>query len=616
MTKVYWGTLLSLFLFSLSAHAQVNGPQAVAGEYIVKFKKSSGVGGGLKVVGKLGSSISVKTVFSGSSMMHVKVTSEAAKNALMSSPDVDFVEPNYILSVNPTEVSSLGAPPESTDEYVQSGAAVQVKESWNIQKPYNEGSKVTVAVIDTGVDTSHPLINDSGAVWTNATELSGTAGVDDDNNGYIDDIYGWNFDAHSANVYDDNDHGTHVAGIILGVGQDVTAAPVRESKVKIMALKFLDANGAGSTSSAVSAILYAVRNGAKVINNSWGGSSYSQSLHEAYTYAYNNGVVIVSAAGNSNSDNDSSPMYPANLDTPNNIAVAASDDSDNRASFSNYGATKVSVAAPGVRILSSVPGSGCLEQGCFMMMSGTSMATPFVAGMAALILREASQLSAYQVKSIILATADGVSALNGKVTTGARVNVLSAITSAISSAATAGWSPSYDPDYKASRSPASETTGSASPAGCGLVKAFIDSAGSGGSGGAAGNAADIFLVLTVLFLPLIVALNLRSRISVAKVANRRVFERFALHKQASLQMSDQIINITTADISLGGISFSSDAGFEKGQIIELKFADGSQTIQAEVVRSHNNVYGLKFLDVTDEAKTEIQSWTQGLAPTT
>lgn len=621
MLKSSWGLSLLICLISFSSYAQVSGPQAVAGEYIVKFRKSSGgVAGGLKMVGKLGSSLAVKGVI-GSSLMHVKVNSEAAKDALLANPDVEFIEPNYLLSVNPTEVSQLGSPPSSSDEYLQSGsdANARVTDSWAIQKPYDQGSKVTVAVVDTGLDKSHKLFADSGAIWTNSAEANGTSGVDDDGNGYVDDVYGWNFAANSANNSDDNDHGTHVAGIILGIGQDVVAYPVRESKVKIMALKFLDANGSGSTSSAVRAIYYAVNSGAKVINNSWGGSSYSQSLHEAYTYAYNNGVVIVSAAGNSNSNNDSTSMYPANLDTPNNISVAASDDSDRRASFSNYGVGTVNVGAPGVRILSSVPGSGCIDPGCFQMMSGTSMATPFVAGMAALILREAPQLSAYQVRGVILGSIDAVSGLADKVATGGRVNVYKAITSAINSASTAAWSPSYEPDYKASRSPASEEAGGGAAAGCGLVKAIVDIEGGGGAGGSAGTAADIFLVLTVLFLPLIVALNLRAKQVVARVsmADRRVFQRFALAKQATLQIGeDQQVNITTADISLGGISFSSATGLEKGQIIEVKFADGSQSVRAEVVRTGTNgVYGLKFLDVSDEVKFEIESWTEGLAPT-
>ena len=410
MSSLKRGTLsllvVGLLLALPNANAQVNGPQAVAGEYIIKFRtsKTIGVGGNLRAMGKLGASVSVKTVFGLSNMMHVKISSVAAKNALAENPDVEFLEPNYILSVNPSEVSALGSAPQPTDDYVQSGAdtKVRVSDSWAIQKPYNQGSKVVVAVIDTGLDTTHELFSQSGGVWSNTAEINGAAGVDDDGNGFVDDKYGWNFNGGNANVYDDNDHGTHVAGIILGVGQDVVAYPVRESKVRIMPLKFLDADGSGSTSNAVSAIYYAVRNGAKVINNSWGGSSYSQALHEAYTYAYNNGVVIASAAGKSNSNNDSVAMYPANLDTPNNIVVAASDNNDARASFSNYGQTSVSVAAPGVRILSSVPGTGCLAPGCYQLMSGTSMATPFVAGLAALILREAPQLSAYQVKSLIV----------------------------------------------------------------------------------------------------------------------------------------------------------------------------------------------------------------------
>lgn len=619
MSNVLWGTLLALTFSALPGYAQVNGEQAVAGEYIVKFKKKSGVGAGLKMVNKLGSSVAVKAVFAGSGMMHLKVDSEAAKNSLYSNPDVEFIEPNYILSVNPTEQSALGSPPEQTDSYIQSGAdqRARVTESWNIQKPYDQGSKVVVAVIDTGLDVNHLLFKDSGGLWENTAEKNGTPGVDDDGNGYIDDVYGWNFNKNTANIYDDNDHGTHVAGIVLGVGQDVVAAPVRESKVKIMGLKFLDANGSGSTSAAVNAIYYAVQKGAKVINNSWGGSAYSQSLHEAYTYAHNNGVVIVSAAGNSNSNNDNVSMYPSNLDTPNNISVAASEDSnDNKASFSNYGISRVDVAAPGVRILSSVPGSGCIAPGCFQMMSGTSMAAPFVAGMAALILREAPQLSSYQVKSIIMASVDGVNSLSSKVATGGRVNVYKSISAAISAASTPAWNPSYSPDYKSSRSIASEADGAAAPAGCGLVKALVDS-GAGGGGGIGGQIVDLFLVLSVMLMPLVVAFGLRGKAAPQQLslAERRAFQRFSLAKQAVLQSGGQSIEITTDDVSIGGISFFSEMGLAKGQIVEVNFGDGGQNVKAEVMWcSTKQVYGLKFIDASDDVKEQIQSWTAGLVP--
>jgi thermitase len=619
MSNALCVTFLALTLFALQSYAQVNGEQAVAGEYIVKFKKKSGVGAGLKMVNKLGSSVAVKAVFAGSGMMHLKVDSEAAKNSLYSNPDVEFIEPNYILSINPTEVSPLGSAPEPTDSYIQSGADLRarVTDSWNIQKPYDQGSKVIVAVIDTGLDTNHLLFKDSGALWENAAEKNGTAGVDDDGNGYVDDVHGWNFNRNNSNVYDDNDHGTHVAGIVLGVGQDVVAAPVRESKVKIMALKFLDANGSGSTSAAVNAIYYAVQSGAKVINNSWGGSAYSQSLHEAYTYAYNNGVVIASAAGNSNSNNDNVSMYPSNLETPNNISVAASEDgNDNKASFSNYGVSRVDVAAPGVRILSAVPGGGCIAPGCFQMMSGTSMASPFVAGVAALILREAPQLSSYQVKSIILASIDKVNSLGNKVATGGRVNVYKAITSAIAAASTPNWNPSYSPDFKSSRSIASEADGAASPAGCGLVKALVDS-GAGGSGGLGGQIVDLFLVVSMLLMPLVLAVSLRGKTAPQQLssANRRAFQRFSVSKQAVLQSGGQSIEITTDDVSIGGISFFSEIGLAKGQIVEVSFGDGGQNVKAEVMWcSTKQVYGLKFIDASDDVKEKIQSWTAGLVP--
>jgi thermitase len=423
-----------LFGFSL-AHAQVNGVQAIAGEYIVKIKSKSGVSAngrlsvGMKLVSKMGSAIKVKQAFWGSEMMHIKADSQASIDALRANSDVEFVEPNYILSVDPVEIKPFGVAPDNSDNYDQSNSNVRVTDSWSIQKPYNQGTKTVVAIIDTGLDTTHGLFADSNSIWTNEAELNGLPGVDDDGNGYIDDVHGWNYVSANPSVLDDDDHGTHVAGIVLGVGQDVLSYPVRESKISIMALKFLDSHGSGSTANAVNAMYYAVNMGAKVINNSWGGSSYSRSLHEAYTYAFNHGVVVVSAAGNSGTNNDTSPMYPASLDTPNNIAVAATTDSDSKASFSNYG-SRVAVGAPGVAIISSVPGTGCLSPGCYQMMSGTSMAAPFVTGLAALLVREAPQLSAFQIKSLILSSADTISSLNGKVSSGGRVNAYNAVLAA------------------------------------------------------------------------------------------------------------------------------------------------------------------------------------------
>jgi|GEM_PF-5547914 len=496
MTKTKCLCLSTLLLFAVPALSQLSSPQAITGEYIVKFKNKTSMNRGLKLIGKAGADISVKSVFAGSQLLHIKVNSESERKALAADPEVAFIEPNYILSVNPIDLSSLGSPPSSTDDYTQSSANVQVKNSWAIQKPYNQGDKIVVAIIDTGLDRNHLLFKDSGSIWENLAEKNGTPSLDDDGNGLVDDINGWNYVNQSSNINDNNNHGTHVAGIVLGVGQDIFVSSVRESKIRIMALKFLDSTGSGTTSSAISAIEYAVNKGARVINNSWGGPSYSQSLDEAYAAAYNAGVVIVSAAGNSGTDNETTPMYPANFNTPSNISVLAATDTDTRASFSNYGATTVNVGAPGNSITSSVSGTGCIVPGCFQKMSGTSMAAPFVAGLAALALREAPQLSAYQIRSLILSSVDIIPALSGKVSTGGRVNAYKAIVEAKAQVATAPWAPSYS--LASNRSPASVASNNGNAAGCGLVKA-VDGVNNGGSGGA-GAIVNILLLLMPLLV--------------------------------------------------------------------------------------------------------------------
>jgi len=603
--------------------SQLNVAQSVDGEYIVKMKSQSGASSnnrlatGLKIVKQMGSSIRVKQAFWGSQMMHISSTSKVSIDQLRSHPDVEFVEPNYLLSVNPVDIQPFGVAPSGTDTYDQSGSNVKATEGWAIEKPYDQGSKVVVAVIDTGLDTTHAIFADSNAVWTNTAELNGVVGVDDDNNGYVDDIHGWNYVAGNGTMLDDDDHGTHVSGIILGVGQDIMAYPVRESKIQILPLKFLDSAGSGSTANAVSAIYYAVNMGAKVINNSWGGPTYSRSLHEAYTYAYNHGVVIATAAGNSSANNDATSMYPASLDTPNNIAVAASTDADNKASFSNYGSS-VAVAAPGVSIVSSVPGTGCVSPGCFQMMSGTSMASPFVAGLAALVLREAPQLSGYQVKNIIMGSVDSVSSLSGKVSTSGRVNVLKTIQSAQAQVATSAWSPSYTPSYKSDRTVASETASAPKAAGCGLVKTIFEDGGAGP--GAGGNAESVFVIIMMVAIPLGLAFSLRFQTaemsSEALKVQRRQFARYNLVKSMAIRIGDRVIESATDTISLGGISFSGNLQVSQGQLLKFKISGLEQEVEGEVVWcSQQQSYGVRFLNITDQLRSQVTQWTAGLVPT-
>ena len=415
-------------------------------------------------------------------------------------------------------------------------------------------------------------------------------------------------------MFDDGDHGTHVAGIILGTGMDVLAMPIRESRHKIMPLKFLSGTGSGTTSDAINAMYYAVNNGAKVINNSWGGPTYSQALHEAYSYAYSNGVVVVTAAGNSAVNLDSTKMYPAALDTPSNITVLATSDVDNRASFSNWSTTLSHVGAPGVSIVSAVPGTGCSAPGCFAMMSGTSMAAPFVAGLAGLVIREASQLSAYQIKGIVLSTVDTIAVLSTRVQTSGRVNVLKAIQSAKANVATQSWSPSYSPSYKAeSRSVASEAAPAAG--GCGLVKVLTEG-GSGGSGSGSG-VMNIALIFALLLIPVVAAVSMRRKEKVGTPAgiNRRQFERFHVVREIAIKVGDEVVQSVSQSLSVGGLSFSDNTKFEKGQKIKVQLDKNGDEVDAEIVWcSASNSYGVKFTEVTETLRNRVKVLTYGANP--
>lgn len=512
-------TFLQSVTTNVYAQASASAAQpAVKNEYIVKFKKPTGIrassfGDYIHEQARGMSDVQVKTIYEESLMMHVKVGSDAGKQDLLNNPDVEYVEPNYILTVDPI-VGAMDVQPLSYEQYSQSGtdSKVNVTASWNIEKAPSVGTKTIVAIIDTGITTDHPAFQESGALWKNTKEINGQAGVDDDGNGYIDDKYGWNFLSNSANNYDDSDsgHGTHVAGIVLGVGQDIFANPMRESKIKIMSLKGLNAKGAGDTSTLITAMYYAVKNGAKVINNSWGGGGYSQSLHEAYTYAFENGVVVTTAAGNMHSNNDAVPAFPANLDTPSNISVAASDNQDMKANYSNFGQAMVTLAAPGDSIYSTMNKASltCNFTRCFGTLSGTSMAAPFVAGVAALVLREAPQLTGNQVKSLIIGSTDMLPVWSNLTSSSGRVNAYKAITAAKAAISTAPWKPSYDPDYKGQLSKLGLDDGTKA-GGCGLVKAISDQEG-GSGGGSSASTSDLLLVFTLFFMPLILALILRG----------------------------------------------------------------------------------------------------------
>ena len=280
---------------------------------------------------------------------------------------------------------------------------------WDLNESANSG-KVNDVNANGRID-GYDVLHDSR--WVN--------GVDNDGNGYKDDLIGWNFVSNTNDPYDDNSHGTHVSGTIGAMGDNSTGVVGVNWKVQIAALKFLDSSGSGYTSAAVSALQYAVKMGIKISNNSWGGGGYSSALASAIASAQTSGHIFVAAAGNSSSNNDTTANYPSNYAYDNVVAVAATNSSDQLASFSSYGATTVDLAAPGVSILSTIPGGG------YSSYSGTSMATPHVSGAIALVWSLNPSLTYSQVISRILSTVDKVSSLSGKVVTGGRLNLAAAI---------------------------------------------------------------------------------------------------------------------------------------------------------------------------------------------
>jgi hypothetical protein len=276
-----------------------------------------------------------------------------------------------------------------------------------------------VGVIDSGIDYNHEDL--SANIWTNPGEIPDND-IDDDGNGYIDDVRGWNFVKDTNDPMDDNGHGTHCAGTIGAMGNNGKGVVGVNWNVKLMPLKFLNAGGSGSTDNAVDAVLYAAsfedssnNKLIRITSNSWGGGRRSKTLENAIK---DSGALFIAAAGNSGSSNK---MLPAGYSLDNIISVAATDHTDGLWPSSNYGSDWVDLGAPGVNILSTTPGDS------YGIKSGTSMATPHVAGVAALVMAENPTWTNAQVKSQILNTVDPLSSLSGKTLTGGRLNARVAV---------------------------------------------------------------------------------------------------------------------------------------------------------------------------------------------
>ncbi|MGC9452247.1 MAG: S8 family serine peptidase [Oceanipulchritudo sp.] len=305
-------------------------------------------------------------------------------------------------------------------------ADIDAPEGWDIR---TDASDIIVGVIDTGIRYTHEDI--AANMWVNPGEdgldafgnSKRTNGIDDDNNGYIDDVHGLNAIEKNGNPMDTHGHGSHVAGTIAGVGNNGIGVAGVAWTAKVMALRFIDK--AGATSDAILCFEYAMEKGVRLTNNSWGGSSFSQSLFDIIAAANDAGMLVVAAAGNDEANTDSFNQYPANYFLPNILSVAAINRKDELAVFSNYGTGSVEIAAPGQAIYSL----GIDADDDYKIYSGTSMATPMVVGVAAMVASAFPESDVTGLKNRLLNSVRPVAALTGKVSSGGVVNLHDALLS-------------------------------------------------------------------------------------------------------------------------------------------------------------------------------------------
>jgi subtilisin family serine protease/uncharacterized protein YhfF len=404
-------------------------PPAVPGELLVGFKAGVTATEQKQILGRIGATQkhAFKQIHGALARVHGNALATALTE-LRSDPRVRYAEPNVVFTADATPndpffsrlwgLNNNGFP--VAGRWGMPDADIDAPEAWSVT---TGSDSVTVAVIDTGIDYTHPDL--SSQMWINPGENCPgcrTDGIDNDGNGYIDDWRGWDFANGDNDPMDDNGHGTHVAGTIGAAGNNGIGVVGVNWRVRLMPVKFIGADGTGTAADAVSAVLYAADKGATVLNNSWGGDDYSQALADAITVADTQGALFVAAAGNSGTDNDSMPTYPASYALPNVVTVAATDNSDQLAYFSNVGRKSVDLAAPGLNIYSTWPG------GTYQYMSGTSMAAPHVSGAAALAKAAFPSASGLGLKALLLESVDPLSSLSSYTATGGRLNVNSAVT--------------------------------------------------------------------------------------------------------------------------------------------------------------------------------------------
>jgi len=424
------GLVLVLFSYSFAQIPIQQSPRAgvdyVADQLIIKFKSQIEEGQKKAVTNSLNSVTLKKFSIIGAELVQISgITVEDAINLLKDDPHIEYAEPNYIghVAVTPNDpyFNSLWGMRNTGQDWGTPDADIDAEKAWDI----STGDSVIVGVMDSGVDTSH--IDLMGNIWTNPGEIPNN-GIDDDGNGCVDDVHGWDFVNNNNDPNDIDGHGSHVSGTIAAKGNNGIGVVGVCWSAKIMALKICE-SGSCYYSSAISALEYATEMGAKLTSNSWGGTTYSTALKNAIDSTGAHGMLCIAAAHNQGRNNDVTPIYPASYNLNNIIAVAATDHNDslaNEATWgSNWGLTSVDLAAPGVNILSTVP--PVVYGSDYAYFSGTSMATPHVSGTAALIWSKYPTLTHLQVKERIMNSVDPLPSLAGKCVTGGRLNAYRAI---------------------------------------------------------------------------------------------------------------------------------------------------------------------------------------------
>ena len=352
-------------------------------------------------------------------VVRTSMTVDRARAVLKTQTGVVSVEPDCIVRIEQTpddpDFNQSWALRNTGQTGGTVGADIQASGAWDVR---TDASDLVVAVIDTGQQLDHPDL--AANLWTNPGEVGGNE-IDDDSNGYIDDVHGWDFANGDPDPSDDNGHGTHVAGTIGARGNNGIGVTGVAWSVQLMPLKAFGANGSGSVSSIIWALDYAVANGARISNNSYGGQEFYRSVYDAFVAAGLANHLAIAAAGNTGVNADESPHYPAAFRLDTIVSVAATTDADALAPFSNYGVRNVQIAAPGAAIYSTLPGSA------YGLLSGTSMATPHVTGVAALVAAEHPTWSPSEIRNRLLGTTRAVPGLSGKVWTGGVVDAAAAL---------------------------------------------------------------------------------------------------------------------------------------------------------------------------------------------